>query len=293
VAKSAAPPAAAAILKGLRKALAGARRLTGDGEETLFPKGAGGKKLAQAAKDQGLLTVRMEQIGGKGKPVELGELTEIGRKHVLAEDDPKPILEALLPSVKALFRSPAPAENPVAFRQEVEKAKTDCVTAIERAKTDCAKTVEAAFARQQDAFTRALGQLEQSLTSSLAAQAPPPAVDPRPALAALEAALARVTAPPTMPTMVRSPAILEDAIVAFLANWAKAKGAGCQFDVLWDYLKERHLHLTIGTFQDTLRTLSDAGRIRLSGWPRMIDDMPQPQLALYVSSKVMYYAHPA
>ena len=218
--------------------------------------------------------------GGKGKPVEYGELTEIGRKHVLAADDPKPILEALLPSVKALLRPPLTAENPIAFRQEVEKARADCV-----------KAIEDAFARQREALTKALGQLEQSLASALAAQAPPPPVDARPALAALEAALARVTAPAaaTTPTTERSPPILDDAIVAFVEKAAK----GCQFDVLWNYLKERHNHLTIGTFQDALRALSEASRIRLSGWPRMIDDMPQPQLALYVSSKVMYYAHPA
>lgn len=278
MAKSAAPPDAAAILSGLRKALVGARRLTGDGEESLFPKGAGGKKLAQAAIDQGLLLVRMEKAGGKGKPVEFGELTVTGRKHVLTSDDPKPILEALLPSVKALFRPAIPAENPIAFRQEVEKAKADCVKAIEDAIT-----------KQQEAVTKALGQLEQSLTSSLAAQTPPPAVDPGPALAALEAALARVTAPATAPATDRSPSALEDPIVAFLEKWAR----GCQFDVLWNYLKEQHLLITIGAFQDTLRALADAGRIRLSGWPRMIDDIPHPELALYVSSKVMYYAHPA
>jgi hypothetical protein len=319
VAKSLAPPDPAAILKGLRKAFGGPRPLNGDGEEPLFPKGAAGNKLARAAEEQGLLSVIEEGTGRK--KTKKGVLTEKGRNHVLAADDPKPILEALLASVKAITGPQLPVENPVAFRQ-AENAKTVCVNAIEKAKadsartveaalakqqeaftrafeqakTDSARTVEAALAKQQEAFTKAIGQLEQTLSSALASQAPPQIVDARLTLAALEAALVRVKAPATaspVETGQSQPSVLQDAIVAFLENWAKEKGAGCQFDVMWKYLKERHLHLTIGTFQDTLRTLSDAGRIRLSGWPRMIDDMPQPQLALYVSSKVMYYAHPA
>jgi len=61
----------------------------------------------------------------------------------------------------------------------------------------------------------------------------------------------------------------------------------------WNYLKEWHPQLTPGAFQDALRKLYDAGRLRLGGWPRMLDDIPQPQLAFFVSSTVMYYAHPA
>jgi hypothetical protein len=50
--------------------------------------------------------------------------------------------------------------------------------------------------------------------------------------------------------------------------------------------------LTIGAFHDALRRLADGGRLRLSGWPKILDDVPDPQLALFVSSKVTYSAHP-
>lgn len=88
------------------------------------------------------------------------------------------------------------------------------------------------------------------------------------------------------------PSGIEEAIVAFVNRWAEKKTVGCQFNVMWEEMKKTHPQMTIGTFQDALRKLSEAGRVRLGGWPRMLDDMPQPQLAFFVSSKVMYYAHP-
>jgi non-ribosomal peptide synthetase component F len=125
-------------------------------------------------------------------------------------------------------------------------------------------------------------------------------------LGALHQALDRVKTPefpsvtstpptptPASPPAAVSTATLEDAIAEFVAAWAREKTVGCQFDVLWNHLKERHPQLTIGAFQDALRALHNASRIRLSGWPRMLDDMPQPNLALFISSKVMYYAQPA
>jgi hypothetical protein len=74
---------------------------------------------------------------------------------------------------------------------------------------------------------------------------------------------------------------------------ARERTVGCDFSELYDALDRSHPTLTIGVFHDTLRALDDANRIRLSGWSRMLDDMPRPELALFVSHKVMYYAQPA
>src|SRR5205823_3890699 len=105
-----------ALLAGLRKALAGPRPLQGDGDEPLFPKGAAGKNLAQAAIQQELLTTRKTtiKVDGKTRKVEQGELTEKGRQLVLHADDPKPVLEALLPAAQALAatRTGGPSTEP-------------------------------------------------------------------------------------------------------------------------------------------------------------------------------------
>jgi hypothetical protein len=310
---SAAPPDPAAILAGLRKALAKPLPLQGEGAEALFPKGATGKRLVQAAIEQGLLTKHsvVTRDGRRSRKSEHGELTEKGRQQVLDADNPKAILESLLPAIKSLAVSPPPQQGSdslrrelaeaipagaraieEAFRREVEKATSTCTKAVESAFTTLQNSVESAT-KKVEAATAKLGQTVLGALPTVPADA---AVDLRPALTALQAALARVAAPPASPVpspAAVAPAALEEAIVAFVNDRAAATTVGCQFDVLWDHLKQRHAHLTIGAFQDALRKLHEAGRIRFGGWARIIDDLPQPQLALFVSAKVMYYAQPA
>jgi hypothetical protein len=283
VAKSVSPDEA--LLAGLRKAveaLPAVKPLAGTGG--VFPGGAKGKELADRAIAQGLLTAKDERVtsGKRSKNVVFGVLTEKGLRRVVDAASPKAALEALLPAVQALGRQPAPPA-PEPFRAELSRATATCVDAIKQA-----------FAKLEGEVLKAL--------------APPAAlsVGPGVVLNALQHALERVEDPvfpvvapePSGPdpkailTSVPNPSV-EEAIVAFVNGWAREKTVGCQFDVLWNHLREPYPELTVGVFHDSLRKLHDAGRIRLGGWARMLDDLPQPQLALFVSSKVMYYAHPA
>jgi hypothetical protein len=274
-----------AVLAGLRKAfeaLPTNKPLPLIGTGGLYsPKG---KEFAEAAVAQGFLARQEGTVGSgkKAKKVVYGFLTEEGIRRVLDAASPKAALEALLPAVQAIGKQPA-SPNPEAFRAEVSRATEACVSAI------------------KDAFAKLEGDVLKAVVPP-----PAPAADPGTVLHALRQALERVEAP-AIPAVVAAPVTinpappppavathaLEEAILAFVNRWAKEKTVGCQFDVMWKHLKEEHPALTIGAFQDALRTLYDAGRIRLSGWSRMLDDMPQPQLALFVSSKVMYHAHPA
>jgi hypothetical protein len=283
VAKSVSP--ADAVLAGLRKAveaLPAMKPLTGAGG--VFPRGPKGEELARLAVEEGFLASKEETIKGGKKPktVVYGVLTEKGIRRVVDADSPKATLEALLPVVRAIGKQPD-APNAEAFRGELMKATEMCVAAIKQA------------------FTKLEGEVVKALAPSAAHTVNPGAV-----LNALQNALERVeahslpvaastTSTPSSTSAPPAPSAsaLDDAISAFVAAWAKEKTVGCQFDVLWNHLKERYPHLTIGEFQDALRKLYDTGRIRLGGWPRMLDDLPQPNLALLVSSKVMYYAQPA
>jgi hypothetical protein len=262
-----------------------------NGTGGLFQGGAKGTELAATALAEGLLTLKEERVkSGKGwKTLKSGVLTDKGIRRVVEADSPKAALEALLPPLQALGKQPDPP-NPDTFRTELSKAAGECVSAI------------------KEAFGKLEGDVLKALSQSR------PVVDPAVVLNALRHALERVKAPvlpslpsapagpgPTPPAPVVqmsppsavSPQALEEAMVRAVNAWAKEKTVGCQFDVLWKRLKDQHPDLTIGVFQDALRTLHNAGRLRLSGWPRMLDDMPQPELALFVSSKVMYHAHPA
>lgn len=275
MAKSAASDPAA-ILAGLRKALAGPLPLTGEGEAALFSP-RGGKALANAAIEQGLLVSSKvkEKIAGKTKTIERGELTQSGRRYVLDADNPKAVLEALLPAVRELAAPQPPVEK-------------------EKLTPEHQRTLEKSFAALRDTLTRSFDRLEQQLEKVLADAAPASRpTDPAALFEALQTALRRVEAPPqvaALPNTVSAKRPLEEDIVSFVNAWVEDKTVGCQFDVLWDHLQARLTDLTIGAFQDALRNLHRAGRIRLSGWPRMLDDLPQPNLALFISSKVMYYA---
>jgi hypothetical protein len=178
-------------------------------------------------------------------------------------------------------------EVPVGFRDAVERARADCI-----------KSVEQAFAKQQETVTNSIAKLEQALTASLSAYAPTPATDARPTLAALQATLDRVSAPTPVPSNSSPPpkplgGSVEDAIVLFVERWAKEKSVGCQFDVVWKHLKESDTTLSVGQFQDALRSLYEERKIRLGGWAGMQDEIPKPELAFFVSSKVMFYVQPA
>jgi hypothetical protein len=278
-----------AVLAALRKAVAAlpaALPLSGTGG--LFPGGPKGPDLAGLADAQGLITKR-EEKPKKGKPKVYGVITEKGIRRVLDADNPKTVLEALLPAVQALGKQPDPP-NPDTFRTELARATETCVNAV--AET-CARAIKATFDKLEGEIGKAL------------APAVTRAPDSGPLLNALRGALERVEAP--KPPAVPSPApavvpgtsphadstpALEEAVLAFVKAWAREKTVGCQFDDLWKHLEARHPRLTIGSFHDALRRLHDAGRVRLGGWARMLDDMPKPELALFVSSKVMYYVQP-
>jgi hypothetical protein len=271
VAKSVSPQDA--ILAGLKKALESLPNilpLTGTGG--IFA--AKAADLAKAAVEQGFLESKemTKGTGKKAKTIAFGLITEKGIDQVLNVDNPKKALEALLPAVQAIGKQ-AGAPGLESFRSELHKATETCV-----------KAIQAAF-----------GKLESEVLKAVTPSAAP-VVDAGMILAALHHAVERVTpsprpAAPHSEGIVTSP--VEEAIVAFVTAWAKEKTVGCQFDVLWNHLKEQNPKLTNGVFQDSLRRLHETNRIRLSGWPRTHDEMPHPELALFVSSKVMYHANPA
>jgi hypothetical protein len=135
----------------------------------------------------------------------------------------------------------------------------------------------------------AFAKLQQSVVMAVASPPTDKLVDPTPVLDALRQTLAGLT----VKGEPQVNASLETTIAGVVQDWAREKAAGCPFDVLMDQVKARQPGVTLGEFHDTLRGLHDAHRIRLSGWARSLDEMPDPELALFISHKVMYYANPA
>ena len=276
-----------AILAGLRKAYAKLPSmilLIGASGKGLFAPATGkGQKLADLAVAQGFLakSSEMDRSGKKPKPVINGRLTEAGIRRVIDADGPKAAMEALRPAIEAISNQPEPLPpNTEIFLSALGKATESCLSSI----------------------NNAFAHLERAVLTTLS---PPSSstVDSSTVLNALHLALKRVEAPvihmpaspiePTLTSPNESMKALEEAIVKFVLNWVKEKTVGCQFDVLWKHLKEHHPEITTGSFQDSLRKLHDSSRIRLGGWSYSYDDIPKPELAFFVSHKVMYYAHNA
>ncbi|CAN5299427.1 hypothetical protein BH10PLA2_BH10PLA2_05880 [soil metagenome] len=267
-----------AVLIALRKAMVKLpESLPPTGKEGLFPGGAKGKSLMELAVAEGYIRIDSEKVkvGKSTKTFQKTILLDKGLQKVLETDSPKAALEALVPAVQALNKqSSAPDIN--AFRHELERATKSCM----------------------DALNVAFANLQADVLKTIQPTSPTLGISPDVVLSAVQQAIEKIKPAPQLAVATTAPGVsssakLEEEIGGFVDAWVKEKGVGCSFDELWNHLKGRQANLTIGEFQDALRNLHDAHRIRLGGWPKMLDDLPQPQLALFISSKVMYYAQPA
>jgi len=306
VAKVASPPDPKVLVAHLRKALAGPTLLQGDGDSAMFPKGAKGKPLIDLAVAEGYLhTTKMPvEVPGKKKPtikqVDHGVLTEAGRKFIFDMDDPKQILESLLPALEKLGTPEAPKNDGLAseiqkITETLEKQVND---AIEKQKAEWTKATDKVAKIQEDLLKKFDG-IKETLATKLASATPQASIDPKPVLDAITETLKRVETPivyQTPATPSPTPAIagsdkkaIEDAITTHI-NAQPDDSLGVRFDNLWDVLLPKFPDLTSGQFQDALRNLN-LQKIRLTGWSGIIDEMPKPELGFFISSKVIYYAH--
>ena len=268
------------LLDGLRAALPGSKALIASkGLEGLFPANAKGKQAAQAAVDQGFLTTRTEKIsiGGKGKPkdVVMGGLTDNGRRHVLDVDSPKAILEALLPAVQALGTGKAPQQNEGPFRAELGKATQSCV-----------KAIEDAFAKLQKSVETALAKLEQAVVKALPAPAGP-APNPAPVLAALQAALARVSASPTTGPNEALRRVIRTSYDE-LCHLVEFRDKLVEIPRLYHETSRRMPGLTLAAFHQELEALSKDNKLELHKLNE-VQTAKERHLAIEKNDRLFYY----
>jgi hypothetical protein len=77
----------------------------------------------------------------------------------------------------------------------------------------------------------------------------------------------------------------------FVRRWQQEQRTDCPLPELYRYLRQRAPGLSIGAFHDLLRSLYERDRVRFTMWNGSLDRMPSPELALLISSEVMYYAN--
>jgi hypothetical protein len=289
------------ILAGLKKVVAagGAMLMQASKGRGIFVAGAKGKTLADRAVAAGLLKLQAE---GKAKSEALGVITERGLLKLAEVESPRDALNALLPLVERIGKA-AEAPSTEGFRVAIEAATNRCVEAISRG---FQSALEAATKKCEEVARKAFDGLQGAVLRAVAPNTPQ--IDPSPVLHAIRAALTKVEPvaverlasartgtpyPAPKPPPLVAPGALSTEVVAFVESVARERTVGCDFVELFEHLRKRHPDLTIGGFHDALRALDAARRVRLKDWPRMLDEMPRPELALFVSHTVMYHVQPA
>jgi hypothetical protein len=246
------------------------RQLTSGQNVGLFPSGKPGQVLLQHA-----LHLRyVEECEpppaepSKRKPktppkaVPHARVTAEGRAWALQQTSPQKALEGLLAVFQKLGPGPTPDPSEVPALQAQLGELQNTVARLQQ-------TIQEAVTRRNQDSER----LQQMVRE------------------ASEVMQRRLGAEPTPGTSRSADADLEQAMVSFIDSWQQHHHAGCPLPDLYADLKGRFQDLTIGTFHDRLRQLHTSNRLRLSGMSGSMDDLRQPELALLVSNKVMYYAN--
>jgi hypothetical protein len=244
----------------------------------MFPAGQKGKALSALARERGLIEACDDPAASTAKPKASTpksihvRLTPAGRRWVIEGLSPRQGLEALRGLLESRLTTPAGSPDldglsdkvasllsEVGHLQEVLRAATD----RRRAEADeFTRTLEALAEKVREASEQT-SRLVESATQ-LPAPAPEPTSDDR----------------------------LGAEAIRFVEEWWRRHGYGCQFDELKAHLDRHNPGLTPGAFHDLLRRLHGEDRIRLGGWGKTLDELPVPELALLISSKVMYHAYP-
>jgi hypothetical protein len=240
------------------------RKATGSGASPgLFPGGKAGQPLLERA-----LTLELvEKCAGppptgkkKAAATPLIRVTAKGRDWALQQLKPREALEGL----HAVFRKQSELLRPAGAEVETIQSQLG--------------VLQHSFEQVQQAIRSASSRREQEL-AGLGAN-----------LRAVLSALERLTADgASVPASAHPPLNVE--VESFVRRWQQERHVDCPLPELYHHLCKHSPRLSIGAFHDLLRDLHNNGRVRLGGWSGPLDRLPEPELALFISSKVMYDAH--
>lgn len=240
----------------------------------IFPAGAAGKRLGPEALTRGLIQECVfphPTKKGRAKPVAHYRITAQGQRFVLEHDNPKKVIEELAAAVRQMSGQQDNLQESslldefrelLAEHLQQIQGKVQQVVQDVQARASIAERIEQAVQLAEQAAERARQQV--------VAVPPPPASEPATPAAANK---------------------WIEKVEPYLRGRRERSVAGdCPLGELYRFLHQEHPELTIGHYHDALRQLHEAGRIRLSGWSGPLENLPEPNLAMFIAHKVMYYA---
>jgi hypothetical protein len=233
----------------------------GKSDPGLFPNAAGAKPAAQKCVADGL--VRTVGTDTKGKtPRELYALTDPGWEFLLAQVNPKQVLEDFVRVLEA-------RRGEVGELLDTARRMADSLQGLKDAVARVLPTVSA-------------GRVVTSFSREPQASAPAGALRCASRLNGAGEAVALLEAPPETD--------LAAAVLARLADWSGAAGEDCPLPELFRSLSVCESPPTIGEFHDCLRKLHADGAVYLHPWTGPLYALPEPAYALLVGHGIMYYA---
>ncbi len=242
------------------------------------------KKPLQAAKDQDLVIENeVPTLDKKGKPTKklarVVDLTEKGAALLQANASPE-LQAAMAAQRQAALREQLEADR-AALRREVLAA----LSAKPKGKTSDPAKVMDDLAKSVRQMADKLEKLESALRAgsddALLAR-----IDQ--AFAALETKL--TGRPPASPPASTTAAAWGDEVVRMaMEQRHRNPFQRLTLPQVFEQLRAKHPHLTLGQFHDGLRRLQDEKRIRLGPFTQALATLDDPRNALFLDREVKYY----
>lgn len=265
----------------------------------LFVSTSNGKSAAQKCLNDGLVRVVGSNTRGKNTR-ELYGLTENGWNFLLAQVNPKQVLEDFVRALEAQRGEVGELLDTARRMAENLQGLKDAVTRV------LPSVIEGRICRSEPRFSnpellhspvtlpdRRAGEIDHLLShglrslgndsqknGNLGGESIP--VMERENEAVSTAVLD--TPPGALATDLAA------AIVTCLSDWSGAVGEDCPLPRLYRSLSTRDLQPTIGEFHDCLRDLYAAGTIYLHPWTGPLYALPEPAYALLAGHNIAYYA---
>jgi DNA-binding PadR family transcriptional regulator len=239
----------------------------GKSDPGLFPNTSASKPAAQKCLADGL--IRSIGTGAKGKsPRDLYALTEAGWEFLLAQVNPKQVLEDF---VRVL---------------EARQGEVGELLDVARRMADSLQGLKDAVSRVLPAVTEARVSLPGEPRASATGCAPPAS---RGALPSEDSGARLSEEPVAVAVLEAAPEPdLAPAILARLADWSGP--TDCTLPELYRSLSVLEPAPSIGQFHDCIRALHADGAVALHSWTGPLYALPEPAYALLVGHGIAYYA---
>ena len=240
----------------------------GKADTGLFPNTSAAKPAAQKCLAEGLL--RLTGCDTRGRtPRELYTLTEAGWEYLLAQVNPKQVLEDFVRVLEA-------RRGEVGELLDMARRMADSLQGLKEAVTRVLPVVTTSRVVPGPVSTAETGC--PTATARRNGVLPAAATGPR-----AESASAAVLD-------AERPHDLAPLILARLADWSGTAGEDCPLPELFRSLAVCDPPPTIGQFHDCLRRLVSAGSVALHSWTGPLYALPEPAYALLVGHGIAYYA---